>query len=198
MLTAALPAQPIKGKPGTFDFYLLTLSWSPQYCYSNPSAVECTGNNHYGFIVHGLWPEMSDGHYPQNCSTERGPANTDSVATIMPDQVLIGHEWTKHGTCSGLGPDGYFQMIAKVFRAITIPAEFQRPASSRNWKPSDIKQAFEQANPKISDGEIAVNCPQNALGGVQICLTKSGDPMKCPGNTVRDCRAGSIQVRPVR
>ena len=44
-------------EPGTFDYYLLSLSWSPAYCLSDPGAAECNGPRRFGFIVHGLWPQ---------------------------------------------------------------------------------------------------------------------------------------------
>lgn len=37
---------------GAFDYYLLTLSWSPEFCLTHPSAAECSA--HPGFILHGL------------------------------------------------------------------------------------------------------------------------------------------------
>ena len=35
-----------------FDYYLLNLSWSPEFCYSHPSAAECAA--HPTFVLHGL------------------------------------------------------------------------------------------------------------------------------------------------
>src|ERR1700729_345831 len=52
--------------PQNFDYYLLNLSWSPEFCYSHPSATECAGRP--AFVLHGLWPQNTDGTYPQNCS----------------------------------------------------------------------------------------------------------------------------------
>jgi ribonuclease T2 len=54
-----------------FDFYLLNLSWSPEYCYAHPAANECAA--HAAFVLHGLWPENADGSYPENCSNAGRP-----------------------------------------------------------------------------------------------------------------------------
>jgi hypothetical protein len=59
--------------PGVFDFYLLTLSWSPEYCVTHQGAAECTA--HPAFVLHGLWPQNNDGTYPEDCSNAPGPAN---------------------------------------------------------------------------------------------------------------------------
>src|SRR5277367_5520466 len=97
-------------QPGKFDLYLFTLSWSPQFCATTHRATaecEVRGGN---FVVHGLWPEFKNGSWPANCSSDPGPKNPNSVADIMPDASLVAHEWQKHGTCSALGVDGYFNL----------------------------------------------------------------------------------------
>jgi ribonuclease T2 len=201
LFLAALPmasGQPQSGRPGNFDYYLFTLSWSPEYCHSHREAVECAGGNHYGFIVHGLWPQFFNGRYPERCSTDNVPDNPSSVSGIMPDPSLIRHEWQTHGTCSGLSPNQYFGLIRQTFDSIRIPTAFVNPTRSFTMRPSDVKQAFRQANPKIGDSSIAVSCPQNYLTGVQICVAKNGTPISCPPNAARDCRAGSIRIPPVR
>src|ERR1700751_2317489 len=68
--SSALP-QPAGAQ--SFDYYLLNLSWSPEFCYSHQSAPEC--GLHKTFVLHGLWPQNADGTYPQNCSNVPGSAN---------------------------------------------------------------------------------------------------------------------------
>ena len=198
LLAGLLGAQPVNSRPGNFDYYLFTLSWVPEYCHSHREAVECGAESHYGFIVHGLWPQFFNGRYPEHCSEEGAPANPDSIGDIMPDASLIRHEWSTHGTCSGLNANQYFTLIRKTFQSIAIPRQFQSPGRSFTMRPSEIKQAFEEANRSLSDSSIAVNCPQNFLSGVQICVGKSGTPIGCPPNAARDCRAYTIRIPPVR
>ena len=43
--------------PGSFDYYLLTLSWAPEFCAThegNAPSSECGPAWHLGFVVHGL------------------------------------------------------------------------------------------------------------------------------------------------
>ena len=137
------------GQAGQFDFYLLVLSWSPEFCHSKPSAAECS--QHRGFLVHGLWPQNNDGSYPSDCSTTRpAPGNPSSISDIMPPEI-IQHEWEKHGTCSGLSGDAYFDLIRKAFNSITIPDRFRSPSSSFTTRPKQLKQEFEKTNPKLDD-----------------------------------------------
>ncbi|HEY8997238.1 MAG TPA: hypothetical protein VIM60_05040, partial [Edaphobacter sp.] len=81
-----------------FDYFLLNLSWSPEFCHSHPSNVQC--GLHSTFVLHGLWPQRTNGGYPQNCSTAPGPRDPAQYKDIYPDQSLLQHEWKTHGTCS--------------------------------------------------------------------------------------------------
>ncbi|WP_333877764.1 hypothetical protein [Methylobacter sp.] len=52
------------GQPGKFDYYLLTLSWSPEHCAEvKNDKIQCDGTKPYGFVVHDLWPQY-DRDYP--------------------------------------------------------------------------------------------------------------------------------------
>jgi ribonuclease T2 len=183
------------GTPGVFDYYLLTLSWSPEYCYSNSSSIECSGGHHFGFIVHGLWPEFQNGGYPQDCSTAPEPGNASRLLDIMPDPGLIQHEWYTHGTCSGLGA-AYFDLIRRAFTSIKIPPQFRAPTYQQTMGPMQIKAAFERVNPKLQDPDLMIVCSGTYLKGVEICLTRSLSPMACP--VARSCTARTIRVPPVR
>ena len=87
-----------KLKASGFDYYLLNLSWSPEFCHSHPNAAEC--GTHAAFVLHGLWPQKNDGFYPENCSSEPGPTDPATYKDIYPDEGLLRHEWQAHGTCS--------------------------------------------------------------------------------------------------
>jgi len=111
-----LGAQPRRTAPGQFDFYVLSLSWSPDYCAGPAGArdrFQCAGPRKYGFVVHGLWPQFERG-WPEECTTDRlnlaAPLRKD-ILEIMPSERLMNHEWRKHGTCSGLTPKQYFEGI---------------------------------------------------------------------------------------
>src|SRR5438309_5449467 len=70
--------QSVPEATGAFDYYLLNLSWSPEFCYSHRDKPECA--QHFAFVLHGLWPQNTDGTYPQNCSNAPGPANPAQYA----------------------------------------------------------------------------------------------------------------------
>lgn len=183
-----------QGTPGVFDYYLLTLSWSPEFCYSHPDKPECQ-SGHHGFVVHGLWPQYVDG-YPEHCSTAAGLANPSEMADIMPDAWLVNHEWTTHGTCSGLDAENYFQLLRRAFTSIKVPARLVAPHENFSIPPQEVKQEFVQVNSAFSSNEMTVGCGNNYLTAVSFCMGKDLKPTAC--QNLRDCRANVIRVPPVR
>jgi ribonuclease T2 len=190
-------SQATQGTPGAFDYYLLTLSWSPEFCHSPAHAdkPECQ-SGHYGFVLHGLWPQYAQGGYPENCSTSPGLANPKEMADIMPDARLVAHEWSTHGTCSGLGAENYFKLLRQAFTSVKMPAKFAAPRETFSLPPQDVKSEFVKANPNFSAGDMTVSCGNNYLTAVSLCMTKDLKATSC--QNLRDCRANVIRVTPVR
>lgn len=176
---------------GNFDYFLFTLSWSPEYCHGHPSAQQC-GGAHRGFVVHGLWPQLNNGQWPSACSSEPGLSNPSTMLDIMPDPRLIQHEWTTHGTCSGLNADQYFGVIRKAYDSIQIPSLLVSPSGTVTRSADEIKQMFTDANPGMTSDDIAVSCHNRYLSAVEFCLAKDLQPTAC--QAVRDCTSNSIRI----
>jgi ribonuclease T2 len=187
--------QASRGQPGAFDYYLLTLSWSPEFCHGHPEKPECQ-SGHHGFVLHGLWPQYAGGGYPENCSTARGLSNPAEMADLMPDAGLVAHEWSTHGTCSGLEAENYFQLLRQAFTSVKVPSRFAAPPESFSIPPQEVKNEFVQSNPNFSTVDMAVSCGNNYLTAVSMCMSKDLKPMAC--QNLRDCRANVIRVPPVR
>ena len=88
------------GAPGAFDYYVLSLSWAPDFCDQSGQMNnrECGTGNHVGFIVHGLWPQFNNGGFPKQCAPA-SPVASDIVNRMLPimmDAGLIQHEWRDH------------------------------------------------------------------------------------------------------
>ncbi len=185
---------------GEFDYYLLTLSWAPEFCATNASgrsSAECATNKHMGLVVHGLWPQDNDGKWPESCSSTPpvASATVDHMMPIMPGSSLIQHEWAKHGTCSGLSVQDYFAAIEKLYTGLTIPDDFKRPSQSEQTAPSNIEKEFASANGAPAEA-FRVSCPQNEFSAVEVCLSKDLKYLACP-TTLKECKAQRIAVRPV-
>jgi ribonuclease T2 len=172
-----------------FDYYVLALSWSPSFCEDSGdrSSNQCNGSRDFGFVAHGLWPQNETG-WPQNCDVRaRVPDRTvDRMLPIMPAKGLIYHQWKKHGTCSGLDPQEYFEVTRAAYDSVVIPPELKRLSKPLVIDPRVIEAAFIEANPEIDADEIVINCSKNRL------------PRQCGRDVNRECRSDSIRMPPVR
>ncbi len=189
---ASDPKPQARAAAASFDFYLLNLSWSPEFCHSHPTAAECAA--HSTFVLHGMWPQNNDGTYPQNCSTAPGPADPSQYSDIYPDPSLLQHEWATHGTCSGLAPDDYFSAARKAFRAVAIPSQLSGLTAQTSMPPDQIVELFTASNSQVPASALAVSCVGNYLTAVEECLDKSFQPIACSG--VRSCRANTVRIPP--
>ena len=178
--------------PGQFDFYLLNLSWSPEFCATHSDSPECGRN--LGFVVHGLWPQDNDGDYPQNCGDAPGPATPQAHTDLIPTASLVEHEWRTHGTCSGLTADAYFSEIRKAFAGVRIPPNIGSGGDADGVAPESLLARFATANPTYPPGSFALSCGNNRLTAVEICLSKDLQPEPC--RAVRSCRANVVKVTP--
>jgi ribonuclease T2 len=201
---ATASSQPA-GTSGTFDFYVMSLSWSPGFCATaagKNDPLQCGGQRNYAFVLHGLWPQYEQKGWPENCSTESVDQTTvQSMLNIMPSPKLVEHEWEKHGTCSGLSPHDYFEEATEAFENIKIPQQYQAPKSTITTSPAKIAEDFIAANPKFGAQGFSVLCSSNGryLQEIHACLTKELEGRSCNQEVLREaCRSDEVILRPVR
>lgn len=186
-----------------FDFYVLSLSWSPSYCEAEGAEAnrqQCKSQRPYAFIVHGLWPQFEQG-YPENCSTAEPGVDRETLRTlydIMPSAGLIRHQWRKHGSCSGLSQADYFAVLRAARRAVAIPPAYERLADYSSPDPDAVEAAFLASNPGLPADGVAVTCDRRYLREVRICLTRQLDFRSCPEVDRRACRRDEAVMPPVR
>lgn len=176
--------------PGQFDFYVLNLSWSPEFCHGHPNAAECS--QHRAFTLHGLWPQNNDGTYPEDCSEAPGPASPSQYAEIYPDASLLQHEWQTHGTCSGLSGDQFLTLARRADESIQIPSQLAHITQTISLAPSQIIKLFAQSNQSVPASSLALTCGNNFLTAVEVCMDKDLKPEACPA--VKSCGASQIRV----
>ena len=192
-----------EGAPGDFAYYLLSLSWSPAFCLSSPGSAECSGPRRYGFIVHGLWPQNERG-WPEHCDVHRSVPDdvVQGIADLMPARGLVYHEWSAHGTCSGLEPAEFFALVRRARAGIAIPQELSSPTQAIAQSPAAIAGAFLRANSRLAAQSLVVTCSgQGAprLREVRICLDRDLAPRACSADAIRGaCRAPQVIVPPIR
>lgn len=184
-----------------FDFYVLSLSWSPSYCEAGGAQADprqCRSAKPHGFIVHGLWPQR-ERSYPADCAASERDVPREAMRRlydIMPSAALIRHEWRKHGACSGLAQADYFALLRKARERVSVPARFRRLPERRNVGPRAVEQAFAAGNPGLDGKAMAVTCDGALLEEVRICMTKGLDFRACPEIDRRGCRRAEVAMPP--
>ncbi|MBC7279933.1 ribonuclease [Hoeflea sp.] len=204
----AAQAEPVDAKPvaadlplGTgFDFYVLALSWSPAYCEvegAKANSRQCAEDRDFGFVVHGLWPQFETG-YPEFCPTrqpDRVPADLGGdYLDIVPSMGLIGHQWRKHGSCSGLTQKDYFRVLRAAHAVVTVPPAFAPEHLPAEIDAMEAEDAFIAANPGMARDGIAVACQRGLLREVRICLTPTLGFRDCPELDRNGCRIDNLKV----
>lgn len=186
-----------------FDFWVLALSWSPGYCASEGERAnrrQCEGETEHGFVVHGLWPQFERG-YPEFCPTSEpldvpnGMVRT--ISDLIPSAGLVRHQWKKHGSCSGLARQDYFDAVRAARARIVIPEGFGGLRTVRSVDPDSVEADFRAANPGLPAQSIAVTCDRRFLREVRICLTRDlAEFAACREVDNRSCRLGTVVVPP--
>jgi ribonuclease T2 len=132
-----------------FGFYLLAMTWAPNFCCTEPAKEQCSqlaasyAATH--LTLHGLWPNFTDEQarergraWPQYCDAYAhcekaedatcapGVAVPAALAKYAPGYVtdngtLATHEWSKHGSCTLplLEPADYF--MAEWGAIVSLP-----------------------------------------------------------------------------
>ena len=200
--TAPLTAH-ADGIAGDFDYYLLALSWSPNWCAlegDDRNSPQCDPSGDFGWTVHGLWPQYEDG-WPDYCRTtfnEPTRRQTEGMADIMGTSGLAWYQWNKHGVCSGLNATDYYATLRQAYEAVEIPQAFRRLEKQVTLPASLIEEAFVDKNHDLQGDEITVTCQSGYIQEVRICMTKDLEFRSCAPDTSRDCTLPSALFDPVR
>jgi ribonuclease T2 len=151
-------------------------------------------------VVHGLWPQHERG-FPRECQVPAPRLSRSIVSTmldLMPSERLVFNQWDRHGTCSGLNGQQYFETVRKAREAVQIPAKFHELTEYKMVTPDEVEEAFVAANPGLSREAIAVTCDSRRLSEVRICMSKDLGFRSCSEIDRRSCRNEKVVMPPVR
>jgi ribonuclease T2 len=196
-----------QNEPGKFDYYLLVLSWSPSFCAESAERdaarsarnPQC-GPRPFSFVVHGLWPQYERG-FPEFCQVPSPRINRNLVSgmlDLMPAPNLIFHEWDRHGTCSGLSANAYFETIRKARAVVKIPPPYLDVQAPLTVTPQEVQEAFIKANPGLKPEGMSISCGSRRFDEIRICLTKDLQFRDCEEVGRRTCRRDKLLMPPVR
>ncbi len=204
LAVVSISARPKKPKSKTsssssFAYYMLVLSYAPDFCDETPAqknSAECRPGNKFGFVVHGLWPQGETTRGPENCKDSGGPSSdlVQSMLKYFPTEDLIHHEWTTHGTCSGLSADEYFSAVKKARDSVTIPDSLAS-TSRQSLAPADVVGQVAAANSTFPKTAFRTSCytKGSELKEIRICLAKDLTPRAC-GSSAGTCSLPKVTL----
>ncbi|TMW61528.1 hypothetical protein Poli38472_012719 [Pythium oligandrum] len=203
---------------GDFDFYLLAQSWQPEFCYNKESQYPgCKNPDEWmktHFTLHGLWPEYTNGEYPQNCNADSFDAKTVENAVGMDDLVKYWpeveyatssskypsfweHEWTRHGSCTGLDQATFFSSVVSLLRDGTAQTpSFIQNNVGKTVSTADVRKAYGTNN-------VVLICTSSKyLSQVYTCWAKDSNniptkQMACPSSVLKEdtCKGSSVVIQ---
>lgn len=190
-------------RAGDFDYYVLSLSWSPTWCAiegEQRGSPQCEPSKEFGWVLHGLWPQFEDG-WPSYCRTQkRNPSRSDTaaMADIMGTSGSAWHQWNKHGRCSGLSSDDYFALARKAYQQVTRPPVLRKLDKRLRLPAQVIEEAFLEVNPMLSADGLTITCKSGRIQEARICLTQDLEPRVCGEDVIRDCRMRDAVFDPIK
>jgi len=203
LLPAARPAHAEGDPAGDFDYYVMALSWSPNWCAlegDDRRDPQCDDGLGLTFTLHGLWPQYDDG-YPSYCrTTQRDPSRIESeaMADIMAGSGLAWYQWKKHGRCAGLPAADYYALMRRAYASVKIPPVFAKISKDLTVPASVIEGAFLESNPSLARDQVTVTCQSGMIQEVRICLTTDLTPRRCGPDVIRDCTLPDAALEAVR
>lgn len=200
-LVLAAPAE--ADTAGQFDYYVLALSWTPNWCAAEGDGRRddrCRAGSGLGWGLHGLWPQYEKG-WPSYCRTTKADptrAETAAMGRFMGSSGLAWHQWQKHGRCSGLSAQDYFLTSARAMGKVKLPPVFAGLDKPMKLPARVVEEAFLEANPAMTRDMVTVTCKDRAVQEVRVCLTRDLVPRRCGADVIRDCTLTDAAMDPVR
>lgn len=187
-------------RAGAFDYYVLALSWSPNWCAREGGGPDqCAPGAGFGWLLHGLWPQHETG-YPEDCATDAAwpsRADSDAMADLMGSSGLAFHQWRKHGRCTGLSGRDYYRLSREAHGRVVRPPVLRAVRDPLRLPASVIEEAFLEANPGLAPDMITVTCRDGMIAEARICLTRALEPRACGDDIRRDCALGDAVFEPI-
>lgn len=202
-LALASPAHAQGEKAGDFEYYVLALSWSANWCAregDDRRDPQCDAGRGLTWVVHGLWPQYRTG-WPSYCRTvQRDPTRgeTAAMADLFGGAGAAFYQWKKHGRCAGLPAADYYAKTRAAYGRVTLPSVFAGLRKDVKLPASVVEGAFLEANPGLQRDQITITCADGMIQEARICLTKDLTPRRCGDDTLRDCRLKDAVMEAVR
>jgi ribonuclease T2 len=183
------------------QIYVYAYSWTPGFCHDQkyPGCSQPLPYWTTNFTIHGLWPQYATSGYPASCTTEAFDMSIpqeigmNKMIQYWPDvqydvnsqsyDSFWQHEWSKHGTCSGLSQIDYFNQALDLTNRIPTPTALYK-SIGHNMSASALRLGFGGAN------YVALQCTNQILNGAYTCWQQTNNipslQIVCPASVVKE------------
>ena len=185
------------------------MTYQPEFCRENSNHY--SGCHHPSqfwegqLTIHGLWPQRNDGTWPSECTAEPLQDSfyvkgNDSILELLEEKwpnvksdpnsrshrSFWEHEWTKHGTCSGLIQFDYFQNALNLLLATP---EVVAKGYGDTVSKAELVEGYG------GESMAALVCKSGYLSEVRACFGKNidgtpGERMECPEKVLEEGSCG--------
>eukprot|EP00164_Ancoracysta_twista_P000590 GFYU01000781.1.p1 GENE.GFYU01000781.1~~GFYU01000781.1.p1 ORF type:complete len:237 (+),score=66.77 GFYU01000781.1:76-786(+) len=198
-----------------YDFLSLAQSWPGSTCRMKTCNYKTKPLPK--FLVHGLWPDRSDGTYPSFCnrtdtidySQISGELQAD-MNTYWPSlfgqgsESFWSYEWNKHGTCAHYHTyktqHDYFQSAIDIRKSLDIEDLLAQQGVSPREEPYEVSDLYTALNAALGEKYASINCYSGYLTEIWTCISKDTlKPMRCPDeyyHKVENRCSGTIKYSP--
>ncbi|KAA0700358.1 ribonuclease [Neorhizobium sp. P12A] len=169
--------------------FILAASWEPAFCATNQKKTECRGQkagdfDATNFSLHGLWPMRQEycGVSDDQRDADRRSDWNDLPAVSLTaqtrsalDKVMPGtqsglerHEWTRHGSCTGMSADDYFNAAVGLINELNASAVRDLFAQNigKTLDAETIKAAFDESFGNGASDRVKMSCRR--VGNVRV------------------------------
>ncbi|MGY4712907.1 ribonuclease T2 family protein [Mycolicibacterium sp. CBM1] len=197
------PHGPAKTVASDSDSSLLVLTWGPSLCKVDPANPGCRSGHVRALgpalILHGLWPQpptqqfcgvRRDGGQSPGLSALNLPAQlqTDLRSMMSDAAIMAPHEWSAHGSCSGLPPADYFTVATTLTEQLTAVLDpVFRAAEGGEVTLSAVRNRMVAAFGGQAGNRIGMNCREaDSVGMVAYEVHVSLPPVAELRSTSKD------------
>jgi ribonuclease T2 len=224
-------SMPAEARDGQTRF-ILAASWEPAFCMTNGKKAECRSETAGNFdathlSLHGLWPmrqnycgvaddlQQADRSHGWDSlpAVELSAATRSALDKAMPgtQSGLEKHEWLKHGTCTKLSADDYFNTAVSLLgelNASAVGALFAQNVG-KALDDKSIKAAFDKSFGEGASARVKMSCrgkgTARVISEITIGLSEDavspgssgprlGTLIQGAGSTSFGCNSGLVQA----
>lgn len=186
-----------------FDYWMLTMAWSPEHCAQKPAEKQCkqaiVDHSYRGFVIAELAPMLNSGK-PSPCPKADGKVPEELLSRtreVMLSFLHVRQQWKSYGGCTQGSLDEHFMFVERVYRKIEIPDQYRNPNDYLETTVPALQKAFAARNPGFAEDSFSVACASNRrISEIRVCFDTDLNPRSCGREIKGSCPDGRILLRP--